>query len=134
MTKYKNPALTVDTLILEDNKIILIKRLNNPFKDYWAIPGGFVEYGEKVEDAAVREAKEETGLDIELTKLVGVYSDPDRDPRGHTVTIAFLSKIIGGTLKSDSDAKDAKFLDINELKNMKLAFDHKEILKDSGIL
>ena len=134
MTKYKNPALTVDTLILEDNKIILIKRLNNPFKDYWAIPWGFVEYGEKVEDAAVREAKEETGLDIELTKLVGVYSDPDRDPRGHTVTIAFLSKIIGGTLKSDSDAKDAKFLDINELKNMKLAFDHKEILKDSGIL
>ena len=81
-----------------------------------------------------REAKEETGLDIELTKLVGVYSDPDRDPRGHTVTVAFLSKIIGGTLKSDSDAKDAKFIDISELKNMKLAFDHNEILKDSGIL
>lgn len=134
MTKYKNPALTVDTIIIEDNKVILIKRLNNPFKDYWAIPGGFVEYGEKVEDAAVREAKEETGLDIELTKLVGVYSDPDRDPRGHTVTVAFLSKIIGGTLKSDSDAKDAKFIDISELKNMKLAFDHNEILKDSGIL
>lgn len=134
MTEYKNPALTVDTIILEDNKIILIKRLNNPYKDHWAIPGGFVEYGEKVEDAAVREAKEETGLDIELTQLVGVYSDPNRDPRGHTVTIAFLSKIIGGTLKSNSDAKDAKFVDISELKNMKLAFDHNEILKDSGIL
>lgn len=134
MTKYKNPALTVDTIIIKDNKVILIKRLNNPFKDHWAIPGGFVEYGEKVEDAAVREAKEETGLDIELTKLVGVYSDPDRDPRGHTVTVAFLSKIIGGTLRSDSDAKDAKFIDISELKNMKLAFDHNEILKDSGIL
>ena len=134
MTKYKNPALTVDTIILENNKIILIKRLNNPFKDHWAIPGGFVEYGEKVEDAAVREAKEETGLDIELTKLVGVYSDPERDPRGHTVTVAFLSKIIGGTLKSDSDAKDAKFIDIDELKNMELAFDHYEILKDSGLL
>ena len=133
MTEYRNPALTVDTIILENDKIILIKRLNNPFKNHWAIPGGFVEYGEKVEDAAVREAKEETGLDIELTKLVGVYSDPDRDPRGHTVTIAFLSKIIGGTLKSASDAKDAKFIDINELKNMKLAFDHNEILKDSGI-
>ncbi len=133
MTEYKNPALTVDTIILEDNKIILIKRLNNPFKDHWAIPGGFVEYGEKVEDAAVREAKEETGLDIELTKLVGVYSDPNRDPRGHTVTVVFLSKIIGGTLKSDSDAKDAKFIDIKELKNMELAFDHDEILKDSGI-
>ena len=134
MKEYKNPALTVDTIILEDNKIILIKRLNNPFKDHWAIPGGFVEYGEKVEDAAVREAKEETGLDIELTKLVGVYSDPERDPRGHTVTVAFLSKIIGGTLKSDSDAKDAKFIDIDELKNMELAFDHNEILKDTGLL
>lgn len=134
MTKYKNPALTVDTIILEDNKVVLIKRLNNPYKDYWAIPGGFVEYGEKVEDAAVREAKEETGLDIELIKLVGVYSDPNRNPRGHTVTIAFLSKIVGGTLKSDSDAKDAKFIEINELKNMKLAFDHNEIIKDSKIL
>lgn len=134
MTKYKNPALTVDTIILEDNKVVLIKRLNNPYKDHWAIPGGFVEYGEKVEDAAVREAKEETGLDIELIKLVGVYSDPNRDPRGHTVTIAFLSKIVGGTLKSDSDAKDAKFIEINELKNMKLAFDHNEIIKDSKIL
>ncbi len=133
MTKYRNPALTVDTIILDDNKIILIKRLNDPYKDHWAIPGGFVEYGEKVEDAAVREAKEETGLDIELTQLVGVYSDPDRDPRGHTVSVAFLSKIVGGTLKSDSDAKDAKFIDIQELKNMKLAFDHNEILKDSGI-
>ena len=73
MTKYKNPALTVDTIIIEDNKVILIKRLNNPFKDHWAIPGGFVEYGEKVEDAAVREAKEETGLDIELTKLLPTF-------------------------------------------------------------
>ena len=134
MSNYKIPSLTADIFIYDNNlNFILIKRKNNPFKDYWALPGGFVEYGEKVEDAAVREAKEETGLDIELTKLVGVYSDPDRDPRGHTVTIAFLSKIIGGTLKSASDAKDAKFIDINELKNMKLAFDHNEILKDSGI-
>lgn len=133
MTEYKNPALTVDTIIVEDNKIVLIKRLNNPYKDHWAIPGGFVEYGEKVEDAAVREAKEETGLDIELIKLVGVYSDPNRDPRGHTVTVAYLAKIIGGTIKSDSDAKDAKFIDVNDLKNMKLAFDHNNILKDSGI-
>lgn len=134
MTEYKNPALTVDTIIVEDNRVVLIKRLNNPYKDYWAIPGGFVEYGEKIEHAAIREAKEETGLDITLTKLVGVYSDPNRDPRGHTVTVAYLAKIVGGTLKSDSDAKDAKFIEADELKNLRLAFDHKTILEDSEII
>lgn len=134
MTEYKNPALTVDTIIINDESIVLIKRLNNPYKNHWAIPGGFVEYGEKVETAAVREAKEETGLDIELTKLVGVYSDPNRDPRGHTVTVAYTAKIIGGTLKSDSDAKDARFFKFEELKDIDLAFDHEEILKDSKIL
>ncbi len=134
MTEYRNPALTVDTIILEDNRAVLIKRLNNPYKDCWAIPGGFVEYGERVEDAALREAKEETGLDIELTKLIGVYSDPNRDPRGHTVTVAYLARITGGKLKSDSDARDAKFMELNEIKNMKLAFDHNEIFNDSGIL
>ncbi len=134
MTKYRNPALTVDTIIIEDNRIVLIKRSNNPYRDHWAIPGGFVEYGEKVEDAAVREAKEETGLDIELTKLVGVYSDPDRDPRGHTVTVAYTAKIVGGTLQSDSDAKDARFISPDELENIDLAFDHCVILKDADIL
>lgn len=134
MTEYRNPALTVDTIIINDESIVLIKRLNNPYKNHWAIPGGFVEYGEKVETAAVREAKEETGLDIELTKLVGVYSDPNRDPRGHTVTVAYTAKIIGGTLKSDSDAMDARFFKFEELKNIDLAFDHEEILKDSKIL
>lgn len=134
MTEYRNPALTVDTIIVEDNRAVLIKRLNNPYKDHWAIPGGFVEYGEKVEDAALREAKEETGLDIELTKLIGVYSDPNRDPRGHTVTVAYLAKPTGGILKSDSDAKDAKFISIDDIRNMQLAFDHNKIFKDSGIL
>ena len=134
MTEYRNPALTVDTIIVDNNRAVLIKRLNNPFKDHWAIPGGFVEYGEKVEDAAVREAKEETGLDIELTRLIGVYSDPDRDPRGHTVTVAYLAKPTGGSLKSDSDAKDAKFIALDKIKSIELAFDHNKIFKDSGIL
>lgn len=119
---------------MEDEKVVLIKRLNNPYKDCWAIPGGFVDYGERVEDAAVREASEETSLEVELTKLVGVYSDPDRDPRGHTVSITYTARIIGGQLRSDSDAKDVKFVDISELKDMDLAFDHNMILEDSGIL
>lgn len=134
MSKYRNPALTVDIIIVEDEKVVLIKRLNNPYKDCWAIPGGFVDYGERVEDAAVREAREETSLEVELTKLVGVYSDPDRDPRGHTVSITYTARIIGGQLRSDSDAKDVKFVDISELKDMDLAFDHNMILEDSGIL
>lgn len=134
MTEYKNPALTVDAIIVDDGKIVLIQRLNNPYKDYWALPGGFVEYGEKVEHAAIREAKEETGLDIELNKLVGVYSDANRDPRGHTVSVVYMASIVGGQLKSDTDAKDVQYFEISELNKMDLAFDHKQILNDSGIL
>lgn len=134
MTEYKNPALTVDAIIVDDGNIVLIQRLNNPYKDHWALPGGFVEYGEKVEHAAIREAKEETGLDIELNKLVGVYSDANRDPRGHTVSVVYMASIVGGQLKSDTDAKDVQYFEISELNKMDLAFDHKQILNDSGIL
>lgn len=134
MTKYKNPALTVDAIIVDGGKIVLVQRLNNPYKDYWALPGGFVDYGEKVEHAAIREAKEETGLDIELNNIVGVYSDANRDPRGHTVSVVYMASIVGGQLKSDSDAKDVQYFEISELNNMDLAFDHKQILNDSGIL
>lgn len=131
MSKYRNPALTVDTIIIDDNKIVLVKRLNNPYKNHWALPGGFVEYGEKVESAAIREAKEETGLDIELDKLVGVYSDANRDPRGHTVTVAYTAHIVGGKLQSDSDAKDAKFVSIDSLDFDNLAFDHDIIIQEA---
>lgn len=134
MSEYRNPALTVDIIIIDNDKTVLIKRLNNPYKNHWALPGGFVEYGEKVEDAAVREAKEETGLDVELDELVGVYSDPNRDPRGHTVTIAFKAHIVSGELQSDSDAKDAKYVNMDELKKIDLAFDHEDILHDAGLI
>lgn len=123
-------GLTVDLIIRYKGGIVLIKRRNEPYKGHWALPGGFVEYGEKVENAAVREAKEETGLDVELLKLIGVYSDPNRDPRGHTVTIAFLARG-KGKLKGGDDASEARVFKFEEVKNLKLAFDHKKIVEDA---
>ncbi|MDO5851821.1 MAG: NUDIX hydrolase [Methanobacteriaceae archaeon] len=132
MSKYKNPAITVDMIIFNNqNELVLIKRKNNPYKNYWALPGGFIEYNEEAEHAAIREAKEETNLDIELKKLIGVYSKADRDPRGHTITIAYTAIIKEGILKSDSDAKDTMFINVNKINDIDLAFDHKKIIKDS---
>jgi 8-oxo-dGTP diphosphatase len=122
------PFLTVDALILYDKQLVLIRRLNPPFEDQFALPGGFVGVGETVEEAAVREAKEETGLDIELIKLLGVYSDPSRDPRGHTVTVCFLARGFG-KLKAGSDAKDIRLFGFNEIP--KLAFDHDKIVENA---
>ena len=124
----KTPLLTVDALIIYEEKLVFIRRLNPPFENQFALPGGFVEIGETVEAAAVREAKEETGLDIELIKLLGVYSDPSRDPRGHTVTVCYLARGFG-KLKAGSDAKDIRLFGINEIP--KLAFDHNKIIENA---
>lgn len=126
--KYKTSRLTVDGAIIRDGKILLIKRNHNPFKNRWALPGGYIEYGEKVEDAVIREVFEETGLNVEIEKLFSVYSDPDRDPRGHTITIVYIMNIVNGILKSGDDASDAKFFELEKLP--KLAFDHNKIIKD----
>ena len=124
----KTPKLTVDGVIINDNKILLIKRNNEPFKGRWALPGGFVEYNEKVEDAIIREVKEEIGVNAEIKELVGVYSDPKRDPRGHTVTIVFLLEVISGMIKAGDGACDAKFFDLKQLPD--LSFDHDKIISD----
>jgi len=126
--RYKSPKLTADGAILKDKKILLIKRKNEPFKDIWALPGGFVEYNEKVEDAVIREIYEETSLKTKIKNLIGIYSDPKRDPRGHVVTVVYLLEIEGGELKEGDDASDAKFFDLNNLP--RLAFDHDIILRD----
>jgi len=126
--KYKSPRLTCDGILIKDKKILLIKRKNNPYKNKWALPGGFVEYGEKVEESVVREFYEETGLKTKISELIGVYSDPNRDPRGHTITVVYLLEILEGNLTSGDDAVDAKFFDINKLPE--LAFDHDVIIND----
>ncbi|WP_406535958.1 NUDIX domain-containing protein [Methanobrevibacter sp.] len=131
MTKYKIPSLTTDIFIFDDDfNFILIKRKNNPYKDYWALPGGFVEYGESVENAAVREAKEETSIDVELKDLVNVYSNPDRDPRGHTISIAFTAKGDFASRRADDDASDIDIFSPEQLCEIDLAFDHDKIVKD----
>ncbi|MFX0097559.1 MAG: NUDIX domain-containing protein [Candidatus Hodarchaeota archaeon] len=130
----KQPTLAVDTIIrTKDDKIVLVKRKFPPFEDSWALPGGIVEYGETVENAAVREAKEETGLEVMVKSLVGVYSDPSRDPRGHVISICYLCDEIGGTLAADTDAKVVRTFTAEEYATLELAFDHKMMLRDSGI-
>lgn len=124
----KKPSLTVDIIIEINDGVVLVKRKNNPYKGQWAIPGGFVEYGEKVEDAARREAEEETGLKVSLEKLLGVYSEPGRDPRGHVVSVCFSAEKIGGSLRASSDAADVKVF--KDIPWSNLAFDHDKILKE----
>ena len=132
MSLPKTPLLTTDAIILDENDdIVLIKRKNNPYKNHWAIPGGFVEIGESVEESCVREAKEETSLDVVIVSLVGVYSRPNRDPRGHTVTIVFLTKPVSGELRADTDAKEVKKVNIEDIMGVDFAFDHKEIMADA---
>ncbi|HIP62693.1 MAG TPA: NUDIX hydrolase [Archaeoglobus profundus] len=122
-------TLTVDAIIPYQGKIVLIRRRNEPFKGYYALPGGIVEYGETVEEAVLREVKEETGLDVKIHKLVGVYSDPNRDPRGHFVSICFITIPVGGELKAGSDAKDIALFSLDNIP--KLAFDHNKMIEDA---
>jgi ADP-ribose pyrophosphatase YjhB (NUDIX family) len=117
----------VDIIIeLDDGGILLVSRKNYPFG--WAIPGGFVDYGESLEDAAVREAKEETGLDIRLIGQFHTYSRPDRDPRHHSISTVYIAKA-SGTPRAADDAKEAGIFTRDALPEP-IAFDHREILQD----
>ncbi|WP_048204629.1 NUDIX hydrolase [Methanococcoides methylutens] len=129
MTVPTTPLLTVDAVIILNRKIVLIKRKNPPFKNNFALPGGFVEVGETTEAAVIREANEETGLSIDIIKLVGVYSEPSRDPRGHTVSVCYLA-IGHGEPRAATDAAGVALFDIKELPD--IAFDHQKMIDDAG--
>ena len=116
----------VDGIIERDDKLLLARRKKDPFKGSLSFPGGKVDEGEKVEDALKRELKEETNFDIEPTDILGVYSDPSRDPRGHRVSITFIATIKSGEAKAADDAESIEWLSINEQQD--LAFDHNKIL------
>jgi 8-oxo-dGTP diphosphatase len=125
---YKNPVPAVDIIIFSPpREIVLVERKNHPHG--WALPGGFVDYGERAEHAALREAREETGLDIELTGLLGVYSSPDRDPRFHTLSVVYMAYALDQeAIRAGDDALKARFFNWNALPD--LVFDHQMIIND----
>jgi O-acetyl-ADP-ribose deacetylase (regulator of RNase III)/ADP-ribose pyrophosphatase YjhB (NUDIX family) len=125
--KLKSPYVTVDAIIELSGGVVIIERHNPPFG--WALPGGFVDYGESLEEAVKREAKEETGLDISGIKQFHTYSNPQRDPRFHTVGTVFIAQG-NGQPKSGSDAKDLKIVKLNQLQKYTFAFDHAQIIED----
>jgi O-acetyl-ADP-ribose deacetylase (regulator of RNase III)/ADP-ribose pyrophosphatase YjhB (NUDIX family) len=127
-TKLSNgPYVTVDVIIELPEGIVIIKRSNPPFG--WALPGGFVDYGESLEEAVTREAKEETGLDLIQVKQLHTYSDPGRDPRFHTIGTVFIARA-QGVPKAGDDAADSKVIKLSQIEKLDFAFDHKKVLQD----
>lgn len=124
--KYRNPLVTVDIIIELEEKIVMIERANPP--SGWALPGGFVDYGESLEISAVREAKEETSLSIDLDEQFHTYSNPDRDPRHHTITTVYIAKG-SGIPKPADDAKNIGVYTQEELP-APIVFDHEKIISD----
>jgi 8-oxo-dGTP diphosphatase len=129
----KCPSLAVDSVVFDPNgSLLLIRRKHPPFPGRYALPGGFVESGETTEHAAARELAEETGLVAADVSLVGVYSDPHRDPRGHVVSVAYRIAVTGYDLLAGDDAADAAF--IENWQDLDLAFDHRKIVDDAVLM
>jgi len=131
-----NIAVTVDSVVIckVDGilKVLLVQRKNDPFKDHWALPGGFVDEGEDLETAARRELQEETGITVDSMEQVKAFGEPGRDPRGHMISIAFVSVL--SSEKSPyaaDDAKDAKWFELAKVNSLPLAFDHQKIIKEA---
>lgn len=128
-TTPKTPYLAVDGIILENSKILMVKREIEPFSGYWTLIGGHVEYGEEPENAIKREIKEELGIEVKIKKLVGVYGNPKRDPRYHTVSIVYILKKISGEISLDWENKEYRYFSLDNLPE-KIGFDHQKIIND----
>lgn len=130
MKEYKNPIPTVDAIIQKSNSILLVKRSKDPYKNQFALPGGFVNEGETIEEAIKREVYEETSLEVHPIDILGVYSDPKRDPRGHIMTVVFIVLIVRGNPSAGDDAKEISWIPIEKISDIKVAFDHKLVIHD----
>jgi 8-oxo-dGTP diphosphatase len=129
--KYQNPALTVDAVWIRRGRVLLVLRRRAPFRGRWALPGGFVELRETVEQAVMRELREETGLSAAPRALVGVYSGPHRDPRKPTTSIVFHMRGRGGVPKAGDDAGEARWVPLHDVGE--LAFDHNQMIRDAVV-
>ena len=127
----KTPKLTVDAWIRDARgRLLLIKRGRPPFEGRWGLPGGFCEWRETTEACCAREAEEETGLKVRVGALLGVYSDPDRDPRGHNVTVLYETRPVKGKVQGGDDAAEARWFTPRELRGLSFAFDHGKIIRE----
>lgn len=130
MKEYRNPTPTADIILQRDSKILMVRRKKDPFKGQLALPGGFINEGETAEEAARREAIEETSLEVEPIEILGVYSDPKRDPRKHIMSIVFVGIIVGGSDKAGDDAESIEWVELGTIEKQEIAFDHAQILRD----
>jgi 8-oxo-dGTP diphosphatase len=131
MPPPKTPGLAADCVVFDaGNRVLLIRRKNSPFKGRYALPGGFVDIGETVEDACRRELMEETSVKAGKLHLVGVYSDPRRDPRAHNVSVVYMTRVVRATPVAGDDAAAAEW--VKDWKSLKLAFDHADIVADAA--
>lgn len=130
MKEYRNPTPTADIILQRDSKILMVRRKKDPFKGQLALPGGFINEGETAEEAAKREAIEETTLEVEPIEILGVYSDPKRDPRKHIMSIVFVGIIVGGSDKAGDDAESIEWVELGTIEKQEIAFDHAQILRD----